>query len=317
MDSPVEVTHPADIARVLGTNAFLPLDYAKLHQQLGAGLGFDVTHILFAIDHIPVCLRGHEHTAARKRIAGLIAKGADGAMSFIRNEMPALIAQLHTAGRHDVMAEFVDPCVSRLICAHAGIEMEIDADTMISRVFSQTIGVAKRKRLNSELGAIRAEIERQQPALNEIEIGDRLALFILGTDALRGTIARSLHFLYEQYHENAVPEILTDYPLTGVPVIGRVQDEVCPFHGQTYAPDTQFKARLDVFENPEHAALRNRFFGYGARLCLGRKLALNLWQHIQENIRDTRPAVSVADFALRKDDLFNVPSVFEIEVAHV
>ncbi len=316
MPDPTAITKLDDIAIVLRSPDFRPVDYAARHLSLAAAMGFDATHIVSAINHVPLCLHGDRHAQARKRIARLINEGTENAMAVVETEVPEMIAQLHTPGHHDVMKEFVIPCVDRLISANTGLNITLPSDTLVSRLFSQTLGVAKRRRMNAELLALREKIAAQRPELSHEDISDRIVLFILGVDALRGTIARSMQLIYEGGLQQTSTEIARDYPATAVPYIDREATAACPIGGITYPTGTNFRARLDQFEERENQAHRNRFFGFGAHSCLGRKLALALWRTVVNSMRDHPANITVSDFKLRKDDVFAIPEVFEIEVIH-
>lgn len=312
----VELRGTEDIARLLGSGDFLIVDYANRHRALADHFGLDFSNIIFAIQHVPLCLMGAEHAASRKRIATLMAEGSADAVSFIQNDIAGMVAKLHAPGPHDVMQEFVHPCVNGLLAASTGITSALGHDPVMSQIFSQTAGIAKRKRMNAELGKLRETIASQRPDLNETEIGDRVALFILGTDALKGTLARSIHALYIQSGGKVPTTFMEEYPATGVPYIQRLSEVACPFDGVISPENTHFSARLDEFERPENASFRNRFFGYGAHLCLGRKLSVLLWKVIQEAMHDFPAEIDITDYALRKDDVFNIPKTFQIEVKH-
>lgn len=308
MSGPIPITSAEGVAKVLGSRAFVPVNYAERHRALGAHLGFDVSEIVAAIDHIPLCQHGEAHLASRKRIAKLMAESVGQATDFIDNEVPEMVSRLLSTGPHDVMAEFVNPCVNRLISTNIGIPLELSDDTLVSRIFSQATGVAKRRRMNAELRNLRALIAKELPHLTDTGVGDRLALCILGTDALRGTLGRSLQAVF------AGTVHTTTFPRTGVPYIDREVRQACPVDGVVHPAQAILRARLDQLEDSVNPENRNRFFGYGAHVCLGRKIALALWAQVQSSINDNKTAVEITTFKLRRDDVFYNPERFEIEV---
>jgi len=310
MSVQIEVITPDEIAKVLGIKDFVPVDYESRHRILGEHLGFDASDILAAIRHVPLCARAQAHTASRKRIAKLIAQGTSEMGAFVREDVPAMVSELLLPGGHDVMAEFVGPCVNKLMSASVGVPLDLGDDTLVSRLFSQAMGISKRRRMNSELAELRRVIAHHLPHLSESEVGDRIALCILGTDALRGTLGCSLKALFE---EDANP---AEYPRTGVPYIDREALKSCPVNGVEQPANTVVRARLDQFERPEFAGERNRFFGYGAHVCLGRKIAVDLWQQVHDCATRSLANVTVTKYRLRRDDVFNIPEKFEIDVAH-
>lgn len=310
MADPIDIRSFEGIATVLGSRSFVPVNYEERHRAVGDHLGFDVSEIIAAIHHIPLCLRDEAHLRSRKRIATLISQSNADATAFIAGEVPEMLVKLLSVGTHDVMGEFVNPCVNRLISTNIGTTLSLDHTTLISRLFSQTTGISKRRRMNAELAELRLHIQHELPFLTETEVGDRIALCILGTDALRGTLGRSMQAVF------AGAPYTAEYPKTGVPYIDRQAAHPCPVDGVTYDADTTLRARLDALESASDPQDRNRFFGYGAHVCLGKKIALHLWAQIQDSILDRQAAVAVTRFTLRRDDVFCVPEEFEIEVTH-
>ena len=57
-----------------------------------------------------------------------------------------------------------------------------------------------------------------------------------------------------------------------------------------------------------------RFWGFGAHLCLGRKLSLQIWRGITTELLTLAPVVTVTRYGLLRDDVFAIPGTFEIEV---
>jgi hypothetical protein len=308
---PIPITSFDDIEIVLGKSGFDTVPYAVRHHALGEHLGIDVSEIVKATEAIPLCLRGEAHQTSRRRLAKLIADAAAQADAVVESSIPELLANLFRPGWHDVNSEFINPCVERIIGAHIGVSVQIPDDSLLSRVFSQSIGVAKRKRLNGEIGELRRLMARTVPALTEQEIGDRIALAILGTDALRGTLGQSLKDLIER-GASATGDVAP--PKTGVPYIDREVLAPTVLSGSKLEAGTVVRAELKAFNGSSSEAHKLRFFGFGPHTCLGRRLSIQLWKKIAETWRQQAADVKIIAYALRRDDVFDIPETFEIEV---
>ena len=117
------------------------------------------------------------------------------------------------------MAEAIEPFVADFMGALIDIEdAGFDADSLISRIFSRGMGIAKRKRAEAEVAALRARIEASGVS-DQADVGQKLAMMILGRDALTGTIAYSLRDVLEAGQGR--PFAVLDFPelpsSTGVP----------------------------------------------------------------------------------------------------
>ncbi len=313
MGEPIDVRSPESVSAVLGGVEFEPVRYADRHAEMAQRLGFDVSHIVRATQHVPLCLRGSAHQESRKRLAGLIGARSGAAREVVAAKLPELMTVLLTPGRRDVMDSFVYPLVDALMTAMIDIDVKFEADSMVSRIFSQSIGVSKRRRMNAELGALHDHIRAQKPDLTEDEIGDRVALCILGTDAMRGTLGYSLHRMFTD--PNFTLETDLSYPpCTGVPYIDREAIKQVQIADEGYQEGDVFRAWLKGFESIEGKAAKQRFFGFGSHTCLGRKLALEIWQMMAAQLHENRIEVDVLAFTKRRDDVFDIPQTFEIEV---
>jgi len=311
MPLPTAITDFEAIAQVLGKNELAPVAYGERHRALGAHLGIDTSQIDFAIAAIPLCQRGSVHSETRRRLAKLIADTAPAADRYLSENVPKLLRATLTPGRHDVIGEFISPCVNGLLGVNIGIDLTIAHDSMVSRIFSQSIGVAKRKRLNDDIGNLRHAISAARPDLSENAVADRVALVILGNDALRGTLGKSLHAIFSG---EAKAESAGAPPRTGVPYIDREVLVAQTFSGQLHPAGTILRATLSVLNDADNTEARLRFFGFGPHTCLGRRLSLGLWRQIEKTLAEVAPKVKVVSYSMRKDDVFDIPETFEIEV---
>lgn len=303
---------PAEILRAAALDV---VPYGARHAALARRLGIDLSATVFALDHIPLCLERARHPPHRRAIAELIAAGTPA----LRAELPALVAR-HFApffrpGRIEALAEAVQPCVAAMLSRLAGFELGLAPDTLVSRIFSQALGPARRLKMEEELRGLLARIRAAHPAADAAETGSRLALAILGHDALTGTLAASLAAMLPQDAPRPLAGLAWEAtpPRTGVPYIDRqALEDVCVGARAVAAGET-VRARLDRYE-AEPAAARGAFFGAGAHLCLGRPLSLDLWAELAARMREAPTAARLIAAPLRRDDVFHMPERLEVEV---
>lgn len=306
------------ISTIANSADFEPTLFPARYIEVSKQLGFDASEVVHVAQHIPMILRGTSHQESRKRLAVLISQGARRAREVTQASLPVMIADLLTPGERDVMQGFVNPFVDKIVTAMVGLELQFAADTLISQVFSRNVGVSKRRRVNAELNALRTQIETEMPHLSETEVGDRLALCILGTDTLRGTLGCSLHEIFSQGSSHNFDPLTADYPSrTAVPFIEREAIRPVDLEGEHYAAGTYFKAWLNAYEAEDSSKSRLALFGFGAHTCLGRKLSLEIWKTTTDALRQNPVSIEVLDYALRRDDVFHVPGTFRIKVSHV
>jgi len=304
-----------DPAEILRSPALDVVPYAARHATLAGRLGIDLSATVFALDHIPLCLDRARHPPMRRAIAGLIAAGTPA----LRAALPDLVAR-HFApflrlGRIEAMAGAVQPCVAAMLSGLAGFELGLGPDTLVSRIFSQALGPARRRRMEDELQGLQARIAAAHPGADATERGARLALAILGHDALTATVGASLAALLPaeaplplaRLHWQATP------PRTGVPYIDRMALQDVRVGERAHDRGETIRARLDRYEGAP-AEARNAFFGAGAHLCLGRPLSLELWAELGRQMRAAPTAARLVAAPMRRDDVFHMPERLEVEV---
>jgi len=304
---------PADILR---SPALDVAPYGARHAALALRLGLDLSATVDALEHIPLALDRARHPPVRRAIAGLIA----AASPDIRAELPALVAR-HFApflrsGHLEAMTGVVQPCVADLLARLAGFEIGLGPGTLVSRVFSQALGPARRRRMEDEIRELRARVARAFPATGEEERGARLALAILGHDALTGTLGSSLAALLPRDAPRPLAGLDWEAtpPRTGVPYIDRVAVADVQIGSRPVDRGETVRARLDVYEHAP-AAARSAFFGAGTHLCLGRPLSLDLWAELVRLMAAAPTAARLLAAPMRHDDVFHIPERLEVEVS--
>lgn len=303
----------AAVLALLQSPDFDVVDYAGRCRTLAARLGIGLEDILFAYAHLPLCLRGSEHLAKRRAVARHVASAQPALFAALPGLVRRHLAMLGQPGRHDVLNGAIRPLVRDVVAAFVGERHDTGAESLMSRVFSAGMGVAKRRRLNDEIAALRAAIAAAQPELSAGDVGIRVALHILGSDALTGTLANSLAQAVADSSAAGRPLVIGPAPTrTGVPFVDRQALRDTEHGGRAVARGDTVTARLDVFDGAGEDA--DRMFGAGAHVCLGRPVSLRLWSEIRDFVNPLDSRVGLRAFVLRKDDVFRLPDVFEIEV---
>ncbi|MCR8725577.1 hypothetical protein [Frigidibacter sp. ROC022] len=307
-------TDPRDI---LKSSHLDVVPYALRVSALSERLGIDLSSTLFALHSVPLCQGRGSHAEIRRAAAGLIADRTPA----LREAIPAMVeercAVLCRAGRVEVMEEVIRPLTSDTLSILVGMPIDMGDYDLISRIFSQTLGVAKRRRMERELGDLVSRLRRAFPDAGDDIVGLKLALAILGRDAMMGTFGCTLHDLARAQEGGAWsaldwPEVPTR---TGVPYIDRIALKQVSVGGETHAEGDTVRAQLTRLEAAEDPRARLGFFGSGAHLCLGRALTLDLWSALSACLAQSSARVRVCDYALRRDDVFHIPQILMLEIA--
>ncbi len=290
---------------VLASADFDVVPYAGRYQALSDRLGVDFDAILFTLRHLPLGLRGVDHADHRADVAKLIAERR----AALRAALPSMIARwfgcLSVPGRHELMAAAVEPCVDAMIAELAGIDPDLGESSLVSRVFSQKIGVAQRRRLNGELARLIARLRKAFPGDSDVRIGSRVTLVVLGRDAMIGTLAFSL----KAYFDTPEAGFARVPSHTGVPYIDRQAVKTA----RGVAEGTILRCLLQSLEGGTDAD-RQRFFGAGAHVCLGRVAAMDLFQGLAGHLAGLSGRIRVEEFSIRDCDVFAVLQTLWVKV---
>ena len=300
----------------LGHGSLSPPPYVELYGALEERFGLDFSNLRLAFGHIPLCLHGAQHAAARKAIAAQLARRRGVVMASMAQRVERHFGVLAAPGPVELMAGAIEPFVADFMAALIDVEdAGFDADSLISRIFSRGMGIAKRKRAEGEVAALRARIEASG-VTDRAEVGQKLAMMILGRDALTGTIAYSLRDVLEA--GQGLPFAALDFPelpsSTGVPYIERMAHEAVTIDGLVLQPGDRVRIMLRAFGQSGDARDRAQFFGTGAHTCLGRPIALEAWAAIGSFLAALPTTLGPLVCTPRDDDIFAIPARLELEV---
>lgn len=289
----------AGALKQIENNQALVVPYAARVRLLADRLGQDFDATIQVFDNLPLAQNGERHRILRAKTAQFLALGR----ARLRLELPILVARhfnhLKTSDTLDMMKEIVVPFVDDCLAVITEVEGCFESDSMISRVFSQSAGVAKRRRLNGELVSLRQRIEDKCPFAETNDV--RITLMILGRDALIGTLAGSLALYFKQVAGRQLSEEIFDSmpTRTGVPYIDRIM------------PDGKaVRCALSGLRGDQ----RSGFFGKGAHVCLGRAITTEIFSEVSQFLSHVDRCVDVRTYHLRKDDVFDIPEIFEVDL---
>ena len=145
----------------------------------------------------------------------------------------------------------------------------------------------------------------------------RLALAVLGRDALLGTLSESLYSIIAANEGRRLDEITYPPipPETGVPYIERVA--VKPIRdGETlFKAGDRLGLYLQAFAYSTHGRYQPRIFGVGSHVCLGKPFALDLWRGITRALSEIELYAEVVRHDMRKDEyVLLVPSHLDVRL---
>jgi cytochrome P450 len=280
---------------------------------------YDFANLVFAFKYIPLCLNSDEHKAARRGIAEYVAARKPALAAVAPSIVDRWFGTLAAREQIELMADVIEPLVKDVL----GELNQIDQDgraliRSASALFDRMMGAKRRRELDNELAKIRECIRRSiGPLASDGQEGLRLALFILGNDALAGTLGESLHQVFLESRGRLLSE--ADYPprptATGVPFVERIVTAPFEYGGIALRKGDRIRILLQSFQYSGKGADNIRIFGAGIHACLGRQLSLDIWSLITRALSKISARVEILDYALRDDDyVFTYPSRLLIEL---
>jgi hypothetical protein len=314
------VSDPRDAKSLLTTPHLRVVAFGDAYGELERRTAHSFPNLLFAFRHVPLCLNGSDHRDARRRIADFLSRRRAGFAAAVPGMVDRHFAVLDRQSDVDLMDDVLNPLVAEFIGALT--ETKITDGGSIRRaslIFDRMLGLKKRLQLEEEIGSIRAMI-RQSPGadLSEEDEGLRLALFVLGHDALLGTLGENLYQILKANSKRRLDEIaFPAIPVeTGVPYVERVVAEPFEHAGIAFSRGERIRVLMQGLVYSAEAEDRARMFGVGLHACLGRQMSLDIWARITAKLSKTRRTVEILSYAMRTGDyVFTCPSLLLIRVS--
>jgi hypothetical protein len=227
--------------------------------------------------------------------------------------------RLRREGEHELMDDIIGPMVHEYLCLIVGFDIDPTLDCQsASQVFDRSIGINKRRRIETEVASLRDVIvSRLGSAATEEEIGLRLAYFILGKDPLKGMLGESLRRVLQanpgvRLMEISYPE---SPPETGVPYIERLVETPFELADREFKQGDRVRIFLQSFAYAHDAGSRSNFFGAGPHACLGRPLSMEIWRGVAGFLSTVPLRAQVLSYAPRTTDyVFTCPEHLNLEM---
>lgn len=309
----------AEIGAVLHSPQFDVVDYSARHANLARALNLDFSHILRTLQFVPACLDAARHSGVRREIGELIAERQAAVRSMSPLILDALLAPLSQPGEYELVTSVLAPFVQKTLRILSGVEAaEQSLEHMtFSDVFSQNIGIIRRRRLNDNLGTVWQWLDEVYANEPESRRGVRLALLVLGADATLGTLAGSL-----QATLAGAPTRCSDLPFeavppcTGVPYVDRQAIVAGQIGGENWERGALARLRLDAFEAAALSEERHRMFGSGAHACLGRAIATHMWRTLMQKLGSLPGRIEFVNLTWQRSDVMRIPEQLVVRILH-
>jgi cytochrome P450 len=312
------ITDSAQCRELIGSSKLHPATYAEDYKVLEQRLGLDFSSLSFAFAHIPICLHGDRHARARRRVSEFLASRKAALNARIPDAVATHFNAFRREGRVEIMKDAILPLVLDIISTVIDIDIsDVDCQNA-SLVFDKSISVNKRRNVAAEIATLRDLISGHLgPNASEDDIGMRLALLVLGKDALIGTLGESLHRLLEANPGRRLTDIeYPDFPPeTGVPFIERVVVNPFMLAAKNFALGDRVRIFLQTFAYEGEPRSRTNFFGAGPHACLGRPVSLEIWNAITALLSAVPLYATVLSYAARTSDyVFACPEHLQVEL---
>ncbi|MDB5657836.1 MAG: hypothetical protein JWS10_451 [Cypionkella sp.] len=311
--------HPAlvvvgnDAVRVLAESGFRVTSHVAFTEALAFRLKIDLSATLTVMRNLPLWVDGPQHAELRRKVATFLAEDRLVKLARAKARIRAAIAKALGSGgpaRVDLLAlvrEVVDVFMEEI----TGIPRPDGDLSSLPSIFSSNLGVAARRRLEASLKRQFEMAQNLFPAEPPERHALRVGQWTMGRDPLIGSLGLSLHDHITSLDgaslcERRLPSVPTQ---TGVPAIGRIANFAQTVAGCPVAEGALIECRLDSLTG-RPAAERQHFFGAGPHLCLGRPFTLAFWDCVADALADQDISLTVCDFALAQNDVFDIPSVF-------
>ncbi len=230
------------------------------------------------------------------------------------------VSRFDRTGELEVMSEVVVPVVNTVMGAVVGVPTNGDepAATM-SRLFDRLGSARRHVAADREIGEARGRLQAAHgDAMSEEEVGAALSLWILGYDAMIGTLGESLRSIFEQHIGEplgAMP-FPANPPETGVAYVARTAKEDLEFGGAAIRQGQRLRVTLQSSAYSDDPKQQAHMFGAGIHTCVGRPVAIELWRSLTERLRAIDRKVEFCGSRLRDQDyLFIYPDHLKVRVA--
>ena len=311
------VTNPETVTELMRQPQ---LRVAHVFEDLSEELRTAFPNLAFAFRCIPLCMNGEAHRHMRRRMAEVMGANRAAVEGVIRRAVEIYVGRLESCAEIDLVSDVLRPLGSEVVAAVSGSALPAKPEfDRLSIVLDQWISLKHRRAVEETIQDAR-EIIRSQlgPDDPPDEEGARLALHILGRDALVGTLGESLHRILQSAPQTKLSEI--DYPAmppeTGVPFAERRVGESFEYRGYAFQAGERVRFRLQGLVYSEDPADRDRIFGIGVHTCLGRQIGIEVWSHLTARLMAIERVAEIAAYRVRTGEYtFTFPELLRIRMS--
>jgi hypothetical protein len=270
-------TDPVVIEKILNDQDFKVLNFSQA--PVAEHFKINLDYIAKMLACLSITLDGQDHITIRKRLAKLIAQSFNLAIDNFQQTFAKSLVKLSSDKDFDLVGEAIKPSIHAFFSVLTGIDaVHLSHCDILPQIFDQTLSIHKRIKINSLIGYL---VNTFPSKMTADEKYTRIALVVIATDALLGTLSQSLYISLKANEGMIFSNILWDDhpPATGVPLIVRVATTEKIISGKKILSGQRVKMYLDAAgyaqEQPVYSKL---FFGAGPHVCLGLSLSNKVWQ---------------------------------------
>ena len=311
---PAAVARGQDAPAVLADSRFDVTPHVRFIESLVERLKIDLSATLTVMRLMPLWSNGLQHAGLRRNVASFLAQDRDGKLRRAADAMRRSLTTglVEPAGPINLLAVIRD-LADLFMQEVSGLpRFATDVPSNLN-IFSSNLGVTARLGLET---ALRRQFDigrRLYPAEDDERLALRIGQWLMGRDALVGTLGLTLHQHLLALDGRplctlALPQLPTH---TGIPAIGRIARLPQQVAGCPVPAGGLVECRLDTFAGGT-VDERLNFFGAGAHLCLGRPLALEFFAIVAAELNICRFGLHVTDFSTILDDVFDSPATFVV-----
>jgi hypothetical protein len=267
------VADPALIIQLLRSPLTALSDLNDVLKAVEAKHGVQFPNVSYACGVLPVLVRDDVHPQLRGRFATFLA----GRLSELDAQLPSLVksclATLARKGRHDIVAEVINPLVQNIFSILLKSAVPAEFLTLhVTEILSFKAMVSHLRSLDTRIA--RALAYLRTTTMDDEEIGWKFICLVFGMDTLATMLTESVVAALD-----ARLVRLPDFPVeTGVPVSHRRVKSAFRIGAHAFAAGDLVRLQMQALGYSSVAEDRKFIFGAGAHSCVGKQLSLRVWE---------------------------------------
>jgi hypothetical protein len=227
-------------------------------------------------------------------------------------------APLERADSVELAGDVLVPFVSEVFAILFELDETLDfIPEAATRIFDHWASVKALREAEAAVAEMRRRLEPLfRRGVAREEEGLFLALTILGRDSLLSTLADSIAGIARANRGRTLSEIAypPHPPATGVAIAERQATESFEYAGAAFRRGDWLRFYYQAIAQGDNPAKSTLMFGVGAHACLGRHLALDLWQAVAAKLGSIRRRAEIVDFAYGDNHVFAMPRTVRLEL---